>query len=147
MFFYLRTENGMTREEIDHLIEQSEKQGLLDSNEKGLIEGYLNFQEAQVQEIMWPREDILFYDLAEPMSKLIYLFVDQKCTRVPICEGSIDFVVGIMSANDFFFQQPTLYANVPHDLLSIASKPFYIPETTLAKGLFRRMGELQQEQL
>lgn len=143
MFFFLRTEKEMTREEIDHLIEQSEKQGLLDANEKGLIEGYLNFQEAQVQEIMWPREDILFYDLAEPLSKLIYLFVDQECTRVPICEGSIDFVLGIISANEFFFHQPAL--NTPQDLLSILVKPLYIPETTPAKALLRRMGDLHQE--
>lgn len=143
LFFFLRTEKEMSREEIDHLIDQSEKQGLLDEDEKGLIEGYLNFQEAQVKEIMWPREDILYYDLAEPLSKLLYLFVDQETTRVPICEGSIDQVIGLISVNKFFLYQSQI--NSPLDLLKHLTKPYYIPETTPARTLLRRLVETQEE--
>lgn len=143
MFFFLKPEKDMSREEIEHLIEQSEKEGLLDGEEKGLIEGYLNFQEAQVKEIMWPREDILYYDLSEPLSKLVYLIVDQETTRVPVCDGSIDQVIGIMSANRFFFYQNDI--NSPLDLLKHLTKPFYIPETTPARTLLRRLEQTHVE--
>jgi CBS domain containing-hemolysin-like protein len=143
MFFFLRSEKEMTRDEIEHLIEHSEEQGLLNEEEKILIQGYLNFQDVQVKEIMWPREDILSYDLSEPLTKLIYLFVDQECTRVPLCDGSIDQVLGIINGNQFFLHQPSI--NSPLDLLPLLVKPFYIPETTPAKTLLRRLEETGEE--
>jgi len=143
MFFFLRSEKEMTPEEVEHLIEHSEEHGLLNEEEKILITGYLNFQDAQVKEIMWPREDILSYDLSEPLSKLIYLFVDQECTRVPLCDGSLDQVLGIINSNQFFLHQPTIHS--PLDVLPHLIKPFYIPETTPAKTLLRRLEETEEE--
>ena len=78
MFFFLKKEKNISKDELQHVIRKSEEQGVLPREEAELIWGYLNLQDATVKELMRPREDMLYYDLREPLSKLIYLLVDQQ---------------------------------------------------------------------
>jgi putative hemolysin len=88
---------------------------------------------------MRPREDVLYYDIHEPMSKLTHLFVDLECTRIPTCDGDIEKVLGIITAKDFFLLREKLTSQ--EELKKYITKPFYIPETTPAKILLRRFDE------
>ena len=86
---------------------------------------------------MRPREDVIFYDIDEPLSKLIYLFVDQQCSRIPVCKEGLDKVMGIITGHQFFLHRDAL--RTPQDLLPILTKPFFVPETMHASGLIRQM--------
>jgi CBS domain containing-hemolysin-like protein len=105
--------------------------------------GYLDFQNKQLREVMWPREDILYYDLNQPLSKLIHLFVDQEITRLPVCDESLDHVIGILDAYQFFKHQHRF--NKPQDLIPFLYKPFYVPETTTAKTLLKLLDQHRYE--
>lgn len=137
MFFFLKKENTITKEEIEHVLETSEKHGVLEKDEAELLAGYLNLQDSQVKELMWPKEDILFYDLTQPISKLVYLFVEQGRSRIPICQGNLENVTGILTAIDFFKHQKKIVQ--PYDILPWIEKPYYVPETTSARQLLKRM--------
>lgn len=106
-------------------------------DEAHLVWGYLKFQDTTVKEIMVPREDVLFYNIHEPLTKLIHLFVDEECTRIPVCDHELDQIIGIMHAKQFFIYQNQLRNN--KDILSYLCKPFFIPETTLSKTLLKQM--------
>lgn len=143
LFFFLKKEKSISKDELQHVIKKSEEQGVLQREEAELVWGYLNLQNATVKELMRPREDMLYYDLKEPLSKLIYLLVDQQCSRLPVCDNNVQNILGIIDARRFF-----LYRNAvdkPHDLISLLEKPFYVPETTLARMLLRRLDEKDQE--
>ena len=142
MFFFLRPEKEISKEEMKHVLHTSQKHGVLQEDEAELVWGYINFQDATVKELMRPREDILFYDIEEPLSKLVYLFTDQQCTRIPVCEESHDNVLGIISARQYFLHQHSI--TTPKDLLHHITKPFYAPETTLATSLLRQFEEKKQ---
>lgn len=142
MFFYLRKEPSISAEELQHVFKTSKEHGILESEELELVSGYLQLQVALVKELLWPREDILFYDIDEPLSKLIYLFVDQQCSRLPVCKHSIDNVIGIINAKDFFLNRDTLVDG--KDVLPLLSKPFYIPESASARVLLRRFYQKQE---
>ena len=143
MFFYLKKEPEISPEELQHVLNTSKKQGVLEAEELELIAGYLHLQEMLVKELMWPREDILLYDVNDPLSKLTYLFVDQQCSRLPVCDQTIDAVLGILTARDFFLHRDQVTQG--RDLLPILTKPFYVPETTPARMLFRRFDQQQEE--
>ncbi len=142
MFFFLKREQSISRDELEHVLITSEEHGVLHPDESSLVWGYLKFQHTTVKEIMAPKEDVLFFDLNEPIKKLIHLFVDEECSRIPICDGELDKVVGIMHSKQFFLYHDQLKEN--RDLKPFTSKPFFVPETTLAKTLHKLLDEANE---
>lgn len=143
LFFFLKKEESISKEELEHVLKQSEEFGVLNKEEAYLARGYLNLQNLSVREICRPREDILFYDIEEPLSKLIYLLVDQQCSRIPVCRQKIDNILGIICAKQFFIHQSEIIE--PEELIPFLTKPFYVPENTPAPLLLRRFNEKNEE--
>ena len=123
-------------------LKRSQEYGVLHPDEAELVSGYLNLQEATVKEVMRPREDILSYNIHDPLSKLLYLFLDQECTRLPVYDTTIENVKGIISAKQYFLNREQIH--IGKDLLPFVSKPVYIPESIPAKNLIRRFDESKQ---
>lgn len=144
LFFYLKKEDSISRDELKHALSKSEELGVLQKDESELVWGYLDLQEDSVWDVMRPREDIIYYDINEPFSKLVHLFIDQQCSRIPVCEGDLQNMLGIISAKQFFIHSPDLEAK-RMTLRSCLAKPTYVPESTQAKVLLRRMDLEDQE--
>ena len=142
MFFYLKNEESISKEEIKHVLEKSEEQGVLQPDEAELVWGYLDLQDATVKGLMRPRNDILYYDINDPLTKLMYLFIDQECSRLPVCDKSLDSVLGILTARQFFLHRRQIKTS--NDLTKHLLPPLYIPENTPAKSLVRRFDENNQ---
>jgi putative hemolysin len=142
LFFYLKPEESISRDELKHVLKTSQEYGVLHADEAELVGGYINLQEATVKEIMRPREDILSYDLNDPLSKLLYLFIDQECSRLPVCDKSIENVLGIITAKQFFLHRHQI--NSGKDLIPLLLKTLYVPESIPAKNLIRRFDENNQ---
>jgi len=142
MFFFLKKEESISKEELEHVLVTSEKHGVLHPEEATLVWGYLKLQDTTVKEIMAPKEDILSYDISDPLTKLTHLFVDQECSRIPVCEGNLDNVIGFISAKQFFLHGHMLSRG--KEIVKLLSKPFYVPETTKARLLMRQFDEANQ---
>lgn len=143
LFFYLKKEKGISKDELQHALATSTKDGILSEDEAELARGYLNLQDATVKEIMRPKEDILYYTVEEPLTKLIYLFVDQQCARVPICSSDLQNVLGVMSAKTFFLERHNLQD--PKELSPFLDKAFYLPETIAVKTVLKRLTEYNEK--
>lgn len=139
IFFFLKKAKPISKDELRHTLETSEKYGVLSADEAELARGYLMLQEATVKEVMWQRSEILHYNLSEPLSKLIYLFKDEECARIPVYEGDINNLLGIITAKQYFLVKHLIHE--PKDLIPYLTKPFYVPETILARTLLRKFIE------
>lgn len=139
LFCFLKKAPPISKDELRHTLETSEKYGVLSADEAELAKGYLALQEATVKEVMRQRSEILHYSLSEPLSKLIYLFKDEECTRIPIYEKDINNLHGIISAKQYFLVKDLIHK--PKDLLPYLSKPFFVPETIQARALLRKFIE------
>jgi len=133
LFFFLRKEGEISKDELRHVLKSSESSGILSLDEAKLIKGYLSLTDYTVKERMHPRHEILFYDINDPISKLIYLFVEKECTRVPICDGDLQNMLGILPAKIFFLHRNQIGKG--EDLTPYLIKPYYVPETILARTL------------
>ncbi|MDR2539488.1 MAG: hemolysin family protein [Chlamydiales bacterium] len=142
LFFFLKKEPDISVDELEHALKASRQLGVLNEEEAELIQGYLQLSESQVKEWMRPRADILFFDLEEPLAKLVHMFVDQQCSRVPICQKNLDAVVGIMTSQIYFLHKEKLHQ--PKDMIAILQKPFFVPEMTSAPILLRQMLDKQE---
>lgn len=138
-FFFLRDEKEISSEELHHVLKRSEESKVLLPEEADLIGGTIDLQNSIVKERMRPREEIHFYDIHESLSLLQRLFVDMEVTRVPICDGPLENLLGILSLRRFFFQGIGIEKS--EDLLPILKKPFYVPETTRCWTLLRTLRE------
>ncbi len=139
LFFFLREEKEISSDELRHVLKTSEERGVLMPIESDLISGALDLQNSAVKEHMRPREEIIAYDLNEPLSHLLTLFVDQETTRIPVYENDLENLKGILSARDYFFHREQI--KKPSDLLPILKKAYFLPETTRAWTTLRNLRE------
>jgi len=142
LFFFLRKEQEISIDELQHALRTSRKFGVLNEDEAELVRGYLSLQESTVKERMRPREEVLYFDIEEPLTKLIHLFVDQECSRIPICDQGLDNIIGVMTSRIFFLHRPLLKS--VDDLKPILEKPFFVPESIPAKALLRQFYDKQE---
>ncbi len=102
-----------------------------------LIRGCLELKNSIVKEHLRPRDEILFYSISEPFENLLFLFVEQKCTRVPICDKDFQNMIGILSVRQFFLHREKILQGT--DLKKNLRKPFFVPESTNSYALLQQM--------
>lgn len=142
LFFYLKKEEDISIDELQHTLKTSRLAGVLNEDEAELVNGYLKLKESSVKELMRPREEVLYFDIEEPISKLVHLFVDQECSRIPVCKESLDNFLGVITSKRFFLQRESF--NKSEDVLPVLRKAFFVPETTDADLLLKQMYEKQE---
>ena len=131
LFFFLKPEQDISIEELHHVLKRSEYHGILSGDEAELINGYLDLSDTTVKERMHPREEILFYDINDPLSKLLYYFIEDECSRVPVCDGDLQNLLGIMEAREFFTHRNAIEKE--GNIRPYLRKPTYVPETLLTR--------------
>jgi CBS domain containing-hemolysin-like protein len=143
VFFFLKKEKGVSSQELRHMLKTSEIMGVLLPQESDLIEGLLDLETALVKEKMRPREEVIFYDIDQPVAKLMHLFVDQEVSKIPVCKKSLDQVQGILSLDQFFFHKQSILSG--NDVIPFLKKPYFIPESTKAWVLFKNLKEKNED--
>ena len=142
LFVFLRQEKPISINEFRHILESSETSGVLLPQECDLIEGSLDLQQTAAKDHMRPRDEVLYYDITQPLSHLIHLFVDLETTRVPVCNGSLERVLGVISTQQYVLNKSKI--NHPNDLLPLLKKPYFVPEATKAWTLLRNLREKKE---
>jgi CBS domain containing-hemolysin-like protein len=132
-------ETTHSEEEIRLILAQSTRMGILDPDEERLLERVFEFGDRSVRQIMVPAGEVVFLDLEKSFEENLELARRTKHTRYPLCEGSLDRVVGIIHIKDLFWRYQEL--GPQFDLRMIKRAVHFVPETRLIKSLlpeFRR---------
>ena len=91
----------VTQKELKNLVSISQEEGVLEKEERDMIESLLEFGEREVKEIMVPRTDIVACQISVSWDMLVNLMKDSHHTRIPIYEGSLDNIIGVILTKDF----------------------------------------------
>lgn len=118
-------------QELKEVLQSCKDFGVVNQEESRLLYGYLSLNDCSVKERMKPRQDILFYDVQTPIHNLYSLFSQQHCSRVPVCSGDLQNLLGICTAKTLLLHGEILRSS--DDLLPLLDKPYYMPETISAK--------------
>lgn len=137
LFFFLKKEKKITQDELKHALKAGKQKGILDSREASLMQGYIYLTHKSVKDFKRPREEIMAYNLAEPLENLEQLLVDQEVSRVPVIDQDLDHILGIMSVRNYFLQKEKL--STPKDILPFLMPAYYVPESMPAKNLLRHL--------
>lgn len=134
-FFFMNKEKKITKEELRHALKQGKDQGILNSREATLMQGYIYLRHKAVKELKRPREEIIYYDLSQPLEELEKILVEQDVSRLPVTDGGLENIKGIISLRNYFLQKDKL--SRPEDIIPFLIKTYYVPESMPAKNLLR----------
>lgn len=142
MFFFLRKEKEISLDELKVVLRSSKKFGFLNPEEAKLIRGYLNLDDDLIKEIMCPRQEIIAFNIEDDKEKLIDLFIEQECSRIPVYRNHLENLLGIISSDVFFLHHQEIKKS--EDLIPLLKKPIFIPEASSAKMLFSQFYEREE---
>jgi len=125
-------------EAVDALIEAGQEEGILDESNRGLIQSVVQFSEKTVREAMKPRPEMVTVAADTTVEKFIELLRVRPFSRVPVFEGSIDNIVGVVYAQDVL-QVPDAQAHNQTVGSLMRRDVYFVPETKLGSDLLREM--------
>lgn len=125
-------------EAVDALIEAGQEEGILDESNRDLIQSVVQFSEKTVREAMKPRPEMVAVASDTTVEKFIELLRLRPFSRVPVFEGSLDHIVGIVYAQDVL-QVPDAEAHTRTVSTLMRKDVVFVPETKLGSDLLREM--------
>lgn len=126
----------ITEEEIRMMINAGEEKGTIESQEKEMINNIFEFNDKIVSEIMVPRNDIFAIDMNATISGMIEtLTEDDKYSRIPVYEGTVDEIKGIVYVKDLITARKRGNTKVKH----IMKDAYYVSETKPVDELFNEL--------
>jgi len=125
----------VSEEEIKHLLKEGRQQGVFGQTEMEIIHSVFEFTDTPVRKVMVPRPKIFALDADTPPSEVGSLIVESGFSRIPVYEGSIDQVAGVVYVKDALRllekRQPVVIRKILHPV-------HLVPET-------KKVGELLKE--
>jgi CBS domain containing-hemolysin-like protein len=127
------TEMVHSVEELLLLIEDTEEAGILDSDQANIVENVFRLSNRRVADCMVPRDKMAALELSTPPDKVLEAARTGAHTRMPVYEGELDNIVGIVNTKDLFYLFSLQGVVVLHDALYPAL--FLKPEEEIANAL------------
>lgn len=119
---------SITEEELEFLINEGESEGVIEDYKKDMISGVFDFDETKVREIMTPRTDIMAVDKTDSVASVADLAIRSGHSRIPVYDGNIDTIVGIVFAKDLL--KNALDKEIaPLKVADIMREPFFVAES------------------
>ncbi|MFT5698531.1 MAG: CBS domain containing-hemolysin-like protein [Desulforhopalus sp.] len=129
-----------SEDEIKALIVLAQKHGELSRSEHRLLNAVFEFDDTVCRRIMQPRNSIVVFDINRPFLENRSLATKTKHSRYPLCDGSLDNVLGVVHIKDLIDIAP----DTEDTLQSIARPTQFVPETMRISRLLRQFQETHQ---
>ena len=130
------TDEDISEEDIKLMVDAGTKQGSIDDEEKELIQNIFEFDDLTAGEIATHRTDVVMLWQEESPEEWDKTIRENRFTFYPICGESVDEVVGVLSAKDYFRLSSTDRETVMRDAVRPA---YFVPDGVKADLLFRNM--------
>lgn len=129
-----KNKTSFTEDELRTIVEVSHEEGVLENDEREMINNVFDFGESQAKDVMIPRIDMTCISIDSTFDEIIEVFRKDKYTRLPVYETSVDNVIGIINVKDLLLCEDKKNFSV-HNILR---KPYYTYE-------YKKISELMEE--
>lgn len=127
-------------ENIEALISAGTEEGLIEEQDRKLIQSVVEFGDKVVREVMTPRPSIVAIQSDAPLAELRRLVINEQYSRIPVYEQNIDTVIGFVHVRDMFeIEEAERENRIVRELVRTI---LFVPETKPVSELMRQM---QQE--
>jgi CBS domain containing-hemolysin-like protein len=134
IFFLLRVDrnaanNQMTEGELRTIVDVSVEDGVLEKEEKSMINNVVDFGDSKAKDIMVPRADMVLISVDASFDEVFEAFNEEHYSRLPVYDESKDTVIGIVYMKDlFFYQNDKENAKKTFSVRNIMREPFFVYE-------------------
>jgi CBS domain containing-hemolysin-like protein len=135
----------LLEDEILSVVEEGEKEGIVDVQEREMIESVIQFRDTTAGQIMTPRPEIVAIEMPATLDTIKRTIEATGHSRIPVYERTLDHIVGILYARDLlrYIGQPTPPAPAsganaaPFDLRTLVRPALFVPETKPLRDLLQ----------
>lgn len=129
-------EETVTEEEIRMMVDVGEEKGIIEEEEKNMINNVFEFNDKVVSEIMIPRTEVFAIDMHISISEVIeQLSEDLRYSRIPVYDQNIDNIKGIVYIKDILLSNKNKNAKIKN----LIKEAYYVPETKPVNELFEEL--------
>jgi putative hemolysin len=93
-------DNAVTAEELQHVVTEAHHAGVIEESERAIIAGVVRLADRPTREVMTPRTDVDWIDVDATEAEIRRRLVETPHTRLPVAEGSVDQLLGVVQARD-----------------------------------------------
>ncbi len=126
----------VTEEELRALLAEGEQTGVLEAEERDMIERVLRLADKPVRAIMTPRTDLDWIDRTDPPHEIIDTLKNSPHSRFVVCDGAVDNVIGVVQAKDLL---DSVIDGRPLSIASVLRQPMVMPDTVTALDALQRL--------
>jgi putative hemolysin len=126
----------LSEEELRTLVDVGASEGVVEREEREMIHKVFELEDTLVRSVMVPRTDMFCLAFDTPREKILPALRENLHSRVPVYEGSIDVIVGILYTKDLL---PYVASGLPadFDLREHLHPPYFVPESKRADALLQ----------
>ncbi|MFC7204843.1 hemolysin family protein [Haloferax namakaokahaiae] len=132
----------VTRDEIQNLIETGEREGVIEEEEREMLDRIFRFNKTIAKEVMTPRLDMTAVPKDATIDEAIETCVQADHERVPVYDGNLDNVIGIVNIRNLVREK--YYGERGVKLADIVSPTLHVPES---KNVDELMAEMQDTRM
>ncbi|WP_448501876.1 hemolysin family protein [Sphingomonas sp.] len=119
------SQNHVTAEELHLIAAEATRSGVIEEHERSIISGVVRLADRPVREIMTPRTEVDWIDATLAPEAILETLRMTPHTRLPVGEGSVDAVTGVVQARDLV---ATLIAGAPLDIRALVKPAPVLPD-------------------
>lgn len=128
-------------EELQNIIETAEDEEVLDEERSELVRSAIDFSDVMASEVMTARVDLYALDIEDDWETLLEEIEQSPYSRLPVYEGSIDNIIGVLYLNRFL---KAMTENHHTDLRSLLMPPVYVYKTMKLPDVLNRLRREKQ---
>ena len=136
--FKNKSDDRITEEELLSIVEEAQEDGSLDMQERELISSAIEFDDSEVQDIFVPRVNVIAVSVDMSMEKIKELFLEHNFSRMPVYNGTIDSIIGMIHNIDFFTALEKGEQTIKNYITPVAVATEHMKISTLLKTLQRQ---------
>jgi putative hemolysin len=127
------------QDELLNVVEEGEKEGVVDEEEKDMIASILEFRDTTAEEIMTPRTDIVGIKVNLKFPEVVDIVIKGGHSRYPVYEDSMDNIIGVLYIKDML--REVNHPNDSVDLSSLLRKCYFVPASKCLRDLLHDFQE------
>jgi len=131
----------ISEEEVKYILKEGKEKGIFEPSEEKLIRSVFEFTDTYVHNIMTPRTEIVAVEIESKPEKVMRVITEEGFTRIPVFQGDLDHIVGIIHAKDVI---NTLFNRELIIVKDIVRPVYFVPDS---KKVSELLNEFQKKKI
>ncbi|GAB3320684.1 hemolysin family protein [Haloplanus salinarum] len=132
----------VTRDEIQNMIQTGEREGVIEEEEREMLQRIFRFNRTIAKEVMTPRLDMTAVPKDADIDEAIETCVQSDHERIPVYEGNLDNIIGVVTLRDLIREKH--YGEGDGDLIDVVQPTLHVPES---KNVDELLEEIQENRM